>query len=561
MPCSKEKFRFIENIDIFGKNVELYYKGKGKQKTYTGSLLTIIYGLIYISFFLYKLIRMLKRKDLTFYDTYAYIDEPPIINITNEIFYGGFALEDPITFDTFIDESIYYPKAFFKTGKRDGDDWEWEIKDVELEICKLEKFGSLYREKFTKKALHTLYCFKEVNETLIGHYSYDYYSFYYIEFFPCISTTENNNHCKPLEIIDYYLKSTFLTFQLQDVELTPQNYRSPVRVRDQDAYTTVGKKLYQEIHVYFQIVNIETDLDIIGFTEFQYYRAQKYLKYDETVQMTNINEEDIHETGNSFCDVTLKLSEKVLTERRRFTKLIEVLRDVGGFTEVILSLFQVISSFSMDLLYETSLINNLFDFDIDKKLIFVHNRYLNKLFKNEKNEIINEDINFNYPKNFNIYKSMNNLDNILNKDNLNNEKDLISRNRKDNNIEDNKDETNNKIIIKRDDTTNNSILKNDTELNYTYIKQIISERNGEEKKKINNIKNNRFCIYLCFLCVRKRKNLTNILLDEGKKLIIEKLDIIYIFKKLFHNEDALNNEGIIKMSDSCKKKLNDLNNI
>ena len=226
MPCYKEKFKFIENIDIFGTNVELYYKGKGKQKTYTGGLLTIIYGLIYISFFIYRLVRMLKRKDLTFYDTYAYIDEPPIINITNERFYGGFVLEDPITFDTFIDETIYYPKAFFKTGKRDGDDWEWEIKEVELETCKLEKFGSSYREKFTKKALHTLYCFKEVNETLIGHYSYDYYSFYYIEFYPCINTTENNNHCKPLEIIDYYLNSTFISFQLQDVELTPQNYHT-----------------------------------------------------------------------------------------------------------------------------------------------------------------------------------------------------------------------------------------------------------------------------------------------------------------------------------------------
>ena len=280
--------------------------------------------------------------------------------------------------------------------------------------------------------------------------------------------------------------------------------------------------------------------------------------------MTNINEEDIYETGNAFCDVTIKLSEKVLTEKRRYTKLIEVLRDAGGLTEVILSLFQIISSFSMDILYETSLINNLFDFDIDKKLIFVHNRYLNKLFKNEKNEIINEDINLNYPKYTNSYESVNqlnnnnDLDNILKKDNLNNEKDIISRNRKDNNIRDNKDETNNKIIIKKDDSTKNSKLKDDSELNNNYIKQIISESSEEEGKKINNIKNNRFCIYLCFLCVRKRKNLTNILLDEGKKLIIEKLDIIYIFKELFHNEDALDNEGIIKMSETCKMKLKDL---
>ena len=62
----KINYKFLKNIDIFGKNIELFYKGKNKKNTLFGSLLTISYGLIYLQFFLYKLIRMLQKKDFIF---------------------------------------------------------------------------------------------------------------------------------------------------------------------------------------------------------------------------------------------------------------------------------------------------------------------------------------------------------------------------------------------------------------------------------------------------------------------------------------------------------------
>ena len=46
---------------------------------------------------------------------------------------------------------------------------------------------------------------------------------------------------------------------MEDIELTPKNYEFPIRARDVDIYTTVGKKLFKEIHAYFQVVKIETD--------------------------------------------------------------------------------------------------------------------------------------------------------------------------------------------------------------------------------------------------------------------------------------------------------------
>ena len=555
MTCSENcglSFKFLKNIDIFDKNFELYYKGKNKKSTYIGSIFTLLYGLVYFAFFLYKILRMINKKDVTFYDTIAYLDEIPEIDATNENFYGGFALEHPETYDNFIDETIYYPKAYYKIGRLEGDDWIWNIKEIELEECQLEKFGSSYKDKFKNKKLNNLYCFKEVNDKLLGHYSYDYYSFYFIQLFPCKNTTESSK-CQSREKMDYYLKSTFVSFQMQDIEITPLNFSYPVIGRDLDIYATVGKKLFQELHVFFQIVDIETDLDPLGFSDFQNVRSEKYLKYNSLIQMTNILDNDLYETGESFCNITIKLSEKVLTEKRRYTKLIEVMRDVGGFMEVILSIFKIVSLFSTNILYEKSLVNCLFEFDINRKNIIIHNKYHNKLTKkinidkkiSKRNEI---KFDYNILNNDVIITSKNNLNsNKLKNYNENNlELNRIKRRRRRNSF-------NRKNYIKRN-------INNENDIKDIDINNFKNKNDEKDSTLINKIKINKCCIYFCFLCVRKRKNMENILLDEGMRIIIEKLDIINIFKSLCRDDISLKEEKIIKMSNNCIKRLNEINN-
>jgi len=59
-------------------------------------------------------------------------------------------------------------------------------------------------------------------------------------------------------------------------------------------------------------------------------------------------------------------------------------------------------------------------------------------------------------------------------------------------------------------------------------------------------------IYLCFLCVRRRKIIQNVLLDEGMNIISNKLDIFNIFDALNRDEklnDKLWKNEDIEMSD------------
>ena len=56
----KKKFSFIYNFDLFGKEPELYYKGRIKKTSWIGRFFTLLYFAIYIIVFLYKFIKMIK---------------------------------------------------------------------------------------------------------------------------------------------------------------------------------------------------------------------------------------------------------------------------------------------------------------------------------------------------------------------------------------------------------------------------------------------------------------------------------------------------------------------
>ena len=119
----------------------------------------------------------------------------------------------------------------------------------------------------------------------------------------------------------------------------------------------------------------------------------------------------------------------------------------------------------------------------------------------------------------------------------------------------NKEKTNKAIKKKKNDELNEIIINNSKKVEKD------KEKEDENNYIINKIKINKACIYLCFLCTRKRKNVENILLNKGKKLIERQLDIRNIFTKLYWDDNNLKYYFNIKMSDICKKNIEELGKI
>ena len=186
-----------------------------------------------------------------------------------------------------MDDSIYYVEAYYRKGIKEGSTWNLETIPLE-EACKLDKFGEEYRDIFKNKSVEQLYCVTALDQVLQGHITYDAYSYYYMRFFPCINGKRNKNNCKPLSIVQKYLTKTFVTFKMQDINLTPQIYDSPIVLRDKEVSVNVGNNLFQDVHSFFQIINIETDEDIVGLEGLSQIKKEKYIKYDQSVILSSL---------------------------------------------------------------------------------------------------------------------------------------------------------------------------------------------------------------------------------------------------------------------------------
>jgi hypothetical protein len=232
--------------------------------------------------------------------------------------------------------------------------------------------------------------------------------------------------------------------------------------------------------------------------------------------------------------------------------------------EVIYSVFQIILVFLTDNIYDLSLVNNLFSFDLGNETIEIKNikNIINEniMLENKsvdfKSKILLKDISSNRMLNIHNLQNLNNniiKDDNLNKDSKNNNLNLLSRSVKIKKIKKYKKKLKSNTSLRELQTTGNSEIKNInlinlsakdskpdknndiqniTNLNESNLKDKENKReketekekeNGEKKEialnnesqtKIDELKYNIFLTYFCLLCFRKKKNVKNNLLNR-----------------------------------------------
>ena len=572
------------DIDLFGKKIDIYYKGKSQRNSWIGRILTFLYIVVYLSFFIYRVIRMINKYDVKFYDTYAFNGEPPFIQINHEIFYSGMALINPFTGKPFIDQSIYDVKMFYIS---EGLNFSSKI-ELPIETCNINQFGSNYRDYFIKKNLNNLYCPKHLNQSLQGYRRYDshdVYSYYTIQFFPCVNTSVNNNICAQKTNITKLLTEFRLTFNMQDIILTPNDYEKPVKHIPKELSFGMRSDLYVNVQSYWQVVNIETDEDIFGLGTSNNFRKEKYLKFNNYQVFYSTSHLNLDNPFFPLITIMINLSEQELTETRTYTDLISIIGDVGSFMEVIFSIISLLASILTETLYTKSLINHLFSFDLDKKLILVKKKEIN-IFKTQKSlqkyipvKLLKINKNNNNEEEQNTIKGIENKNKINNNDNIqkeNSEQDFIENRKKnilckkniknpifDMNIKVSKFSKKNYNFYpnesdgKLDNKSNSIIEKNMSDNNKDKEKESNFQK---DKNIITKIELNRFKPKFCYK--KQREYIEKILLEEAMEIISVKLDIQNIFKKIYKdvpNIEEKNSEyESIEMSDVCKKELNNI---
>ena len=566
----------LTEFDLFGKEPEFFYKGKAQRTSWFGRIFSVFYIVLYVAFVIYKLVRMIEKVDIDFYETYAF-SGIPTIKLNNNLFYGGFSIGG------IIDETIYFPVVRHYVEKTVNGVRRSEFTDVPLIKCTLDKFGSRFQHLFADKNLDNLYCMKEVDDYLTGYSNLDEFSYYYIAIMPCIGYNPNMEACQDIANVTKFFQQTYLEFKLQDVVMTPKDYDEPSIPRNMGITGPVFSFLYQSIYTYLQIVNLETDQDWLGFEGLSDIKKEQFLRYDESwiIAAPSPHMQGLI-AGQPVCDITIQLSAKVLTTKRTNTKLIEVLGDVGGLMEVVWSAFNLLSIFVTDLLYDIDIVNTLFSFDLTKKIVIMKkgpeelvgtsnedeiNIYNNKKtkikFSNEK--IIKPPIeNYEDKKIEEEIKPIKSIESFKNnkRKKIRNKKVMTQPNRR-------TEERNNflrphmnfssKNVNKMNEIERQTIISNNLMVPKENSEERQNTENAKKNQILDEIKINKFFIVFAFCCIRKRKNVNNYVLEEGLGLIAKRLDILNIFKRIYYDEKVqknyINETEELAMTDICKDKI------
>ena len=263
----------ISNFDLFGKEPEFFYKGKHQRVSWFGRIISVLYIVLYAAYLIYKIVRMLEKVDIDFYETYAF-SGIPTIKLNNELFYGGF------TIGGIIDETLYFPMVYHYTETTVNGEKQIVNQTVPLVKCSLDRFGKRFQPLFADRQLDNLYCMEKVEDELTGYSNLDVYSYYYIAIIPCIGYNPKYEQCQDISKVTEFFKQTFLEFKIQDVVMTPKDYDNPSEPRTMDIKGPVFSTLYQSIYTYLQIVNLETDRDWVGFEALSDIKKEQILLFN-----------------------------------------------------------------------------------------------------------------------------------------------------------------------------------------------------------------------------------------------------------------------------------------
>ena len=552
-------FQKIKNIfDMYGYTPYLFIGGYKRNGSLLGLLSTLLSIIIGVSISSYFILELFNKKNFTVITSETNPEGIESIKLTKNTFYFSFYLQDPISYKPIIDETIYYPKIYYKIAKRsDKEGFIWTQKSLEYGICELNDFDENYHKFLLNYDLKNIYCIKNLSETIKGVFTKDEYSFIFVEFYECKNTTEKSN-CKSKSEINYYLNGSFMAIDYQDITIDPNNFSHPIIPKIGQFYTTLSNNYFKEIHLYFKKILIETDKGLISSN----IETKEYVQYNHNEDMISFKS-----SGNGdFLEFSIKFADKITKYLRTYTKAQTVISNIGGFLKFVQTTFWILSYIFVENTVFQKMINKIFYFE-------------ESIIKQAKNKLIN----MKKTKRRSVFEMNSNI--------IGTSKKVLNINVKSNSIFNNKGRqsfSSNSYLnsnMNRQSYDQNSMLfykmMNKDESNY-FINRIIGNKNinhyGSYNNKINSFLkstenslfiaenkkiNLNYCQRFCLKFSKKKKSNIIMLYQKGIGLIEQKLDIISIIKDSFQlsiiKSMFFNNEHILVLDNLIKTELSSEN--
>ena len=544
-------------FDMYSKKLGFYFKNHDKIGSYFGIFLSMVYIIVSLVLFFSQIVNVIKRKELIVYDSTIYAQEMPSIKVDKNQLYFAFGLEEPLTSARFIDESIYVPKvAFVEKVKVDDELVTVKTTQLPLERCNQTNFGENYQHLFTENELNNSYCLKNFTYELdfAGGYKYQKFNYMRLRIYPCVNSSSNNYSCKPQKEIDSYLASGYFSILIKDFGLNPSDYSNPVVPTFQDLYTTIDKKIYRNYILNFGITEVQTDTGLIN----EKIVKDRYFQYKKEIQTFTFRDEQEYYKGKSIILVQFKIDDAIIIQKRSYTKISEIFSRVGGYMQLMSTIFLLIASLVNKLNFDLKIVDSLFKFDAKENKIVLKMNSLKAFYPIFNNNIFGKKNSFSSIKKSmeekksidSENKSKNNLitkDKDFNISELNLSSNKINNGRRNSLIQMENSNNFNSFVNRNSNIYSiKSKLENKTKSNIDIFNKFNVDIGNKDKGKLRSKVNsdNIHLNFFDYFCTSKNsKRYKYILLyNQGYRFYRKKIDIIHVFSLLSFFEEYLKKE-------------------
>jgi hypothetical protein len=289
-----------------------------------------------------------------------------------------------------LEKPEYFNYSFILWG---GDAEATSVNILNVTKCKRENFPSISDDYFNYFYLNQTICIENQDVTLLGSYTDLNFSFLSVILEPCKNSTYSNITCAPEEEIFDYIKNNEVYFDIyfQDSIINHNDVNNPVKHILNTIETSVKVGSYKVLNTYFKNQTVNSDDGFLLKTSNLFNCLSFDYMYSDD---KNFDRERI------FVEAIFYASNNKIVINRRYTKIQEVLASIGGLANVLNIILTIICSNFSTVRRDEVLLNEIFDFDIQRKMT----RSIEKCVPEpkelkEKNIIENLQVNLSFNSN------------------------------------------------------------------------------------------------------------------------------------------------------------------
>ena len=342
----------LSTIDMLSPKITLYYKQKNKHNSPISGVLTIIaFGFI-LSFVFIFFLRYIKRENPIAYFFNRYVEDVGIFSFNDSYFFHYVQLlrsgiRDTIEVD-FNKIEIIGINSSMQTFLEEGKNlthWIYGKCDNETKLDGIENlinigiFGkSACLKKFYNKVKNNYYDINDNNFEwpVIKHgASHINFSFYGVIIRKCTNSSRKN--CSSLEEINKYLNNAYLSFNVIDHNIDILNFKNPITKFLYSITNGLTEDSYIINNLNFNPGLIKSYYNTINIFNEKPLEQKAYFFHENSKTTTNSEKTNI--LGAFF--IWMQNSQQYY--ERRYSKLQDVLSEMGGFANVVMMVAKCIN--------------------------------------------------------------------------------------------------------------------------------------------------------------------------------------------------------------------------